>query len=98
MKPYGVCCRLRLRSQALALVNVQVACVTAVALAAVGKHLTTNGRFEMSATTVEYNALWGNVSEVGFSMPRCACVACNSCTCGCSCRRAPVVDVEDWPW
>jgi Cys-rich radical ribosomally synthesized peptide len=25
------------------------------------------------------------------AMPRCACVACNSCTCACSCRRTPKI-------
>ncbi|WP_407702946.1 hypothetical protein [Thiorhodovibrio frisius] len=29
-------------------------------------------------------------------MPRCACVACNSCTCACSCR-AGEQQVWEWP-
>ena len=43
----------------------------------------------MSASEIQYQELWGSVPEFSFSMPRCACVACNSCTCACSCRRTP---------
>lgn len=48
----------------------------------------------MSASTNQYAELFGNVKEEITSMARCACVACNSCTCGCSCRAIPEIDIE----
>lgn len=40
----------------------------------------------MSATTVEYTKMFGNIIEVSDIIPtaKCACVSCNSCTCACS--------------
>ena len=51
----------------------------------------------MAATMSQYRLLWGNVANEASVAARCACVACNSCTCGCSCRRAPDVEEEEWP-
>lgn len=51
----------------------------------------------MSANELEYAKLFGNVTEnVNTSMVKCACVACNSCTCACSCRA--ISDMEDIEW
>ena len=35
----------------------------------------------------ELHKIYGNINKHQNAMPRCACVACNSCTCACSCRR-----------
>lgn len=44
----------------------------------------------MSANSVEYAKMFGEIAnEEGIVMARCACVACNSCTCACSCRAIP---------
>ena len=43
----------------------------------------------MSASTVEYAKMFGEICESAEAMARCACVACNSCTCACSCRNVP---------
>lgn len=48
----------------------------------------------MSATMNDYAKLYGNIvieneTNSEFTMARCACVACNSCTCACSCRYSP---------
>ncbi|MBP3416795.1 MAG: FibroRumin family radical SAM-modified Cys-rich RiPP [Spirochaetaceae bacterium] len=48
----------------------------------------------MSASTDQYAVLFGNVTNNIVAMPRCACVSCNSCTCACSCRAIPTIDVE----
>lgn len=44
----------------------------------------------MSATDVQYALLFGKIGQDQLNdtsmMARCACVACDSCTCGCSCR------------
>lgn len=51
----------------------------------------------MIGNAVEYAKLFGNiVNEDCSAMPRCACVACNSCTCACSCRAVP--DMEEIEW
>lgn len=50
----------------------------------------------MSANIVEYAKLFGEISEGKHSMARCACVACNSCTCGCSCRSIPELEEIEW--
>lgn len=44
----------------------------------------------MSANNSEYMKLFGEIknNEVK-AMARCACVACNACTCACSCRAIP---------
>lgn len=43
----------------------------------------------MSATNMEYMQLFGRIENETFAIARCACVACNSCTCACSCRAVP---------
>lgn len=48
----------------------------------------------MSASINQYAELFGNVNAEVTSMARCACVACNSCTCGCSCRAIPEMEFE----
>ena len=50
----------------------------------------------MTASDNQYQELWGIIPKFSFNMAKCACVACNSCTCGCSCRRT--VDAEELPW
>ena len=52
------------------------------------------GGFVMSASINQYEELFGNVKDSVNSMARCACVACNSCTCGCSCRAVPDINIE----
>lgn len=42
----------------------------------------------MSASDFDYEKLFGNIANEAVVMAKCACVACNSCTCACSCRRA----------
>ena len=73
-------------------------CVIAVAHAQVVTFQISNGRnFNMSASTIDYMKLFGNIaSDEAFAMPRCACVACNSCTCACSCRIAPDRGEIEW--
>lgn len=50
----------------------------------------------MSATSLDYEKLFGNIAKEGVVMARCACVACNSCTCSCSCRKAPDMREIEW--
>lgn len=50
----------------------------------------------MSANNVEYAKMFGTICKEASAMPRCACVACNSCTCACSCRNIPDLDELDW--
>ncbi|MCC8105315.1 MAG: FibroRumin family radical SAM-modified Cys-rich RiPP [Clostridiales bacterium] len=50
----------------------------------------------MSANVNEYMELLGTIEEDFVTMARCACVACNSCTCACSCRAIP--DMEEIAW
>jgi len=50
----------------------------------------------MSANTVDYMKLFGNIEGDVHTMARCACVACNSCTCACSCRRVPGTGEIEW--
>jgi len=52
----------------------------------------------MSATTAEYEKLFGNIITEHIVMARCACVACNSCTCACSCRHTSESDVSEIIW
>lgn len=47
----------------------------------------------MIAEINEYAELFGNISDTVANAAKCACVACNSCTCACSCRT--VSDFED---
>ncbi len=51
----------------------------------------------MSADTVDYAKLFGNIVDNVFVMARCACVACNSCTCACSCRMS-FVNMDEIEW
>jgi len=46
----------------------------------------------MIATVEDYAKLYGNIEDVSLMAARCACVACNSCTCACSCR---IVDMKN---
>lgn len=55
----------------------------------------------MSATTVEYAQMYGNIENPteNVAMAKCACVKCNSCTCACSCakcRKAPEEEGLEW--
>lgn len=43
----------------------------------------------MIATENQYEKLFGLIMEHQTVMPKCACVACNSCTCACACRNNP---------
>lgn len=52
----------------------------------------------MSANTTEYMAMFGNITEHSTSMAKCACVACNSCTCACSCRAVPEFEDGEFEW
>ncbi|WP_143741718.1 FibroRumin family radical SAM-modified Cys-rich RiPP [Thiorhodovibrio frisius] len=49
-------------------------------------------------TDTHYYQIYGELALAGHetTMPRCACVACNSCTCACSCR-AGEQQVWEWP-
>lgn len=49
----------------------------------------------MSASNTQYMQLFGAICNEAV-MARCACVACNSCTCACSCRAVP--DMEEIEW
>ena len=48
------------------------------------------------ATKTEYDKMFGNIETEAFAMARCACIACNSCMCACSCRIAPELDELGW--
>lgn len=54
----------------------------------------------MKVINLDYELMFGRISPAGYAeraMPRCACVACNSCTCACSCRRSSILEEEiDW--
>lgn len=50
----------------------------------------------MSANELDYLKLFGNISYEENIMARCACVACNSCTCACSCRAIPEMEELEW--
>ena len=50
----------------------------------------------MSANLKAYSKLFGNIGKELNAMPRCACVACNSCTCACSCRAVPESEEIAW--
>jgi Cys-rich radical ribosomally synthesized peptide len=51
---------------------------------------------KMSADENQYAELFGLILTEMPSMPRCACVACNSCTCACSCRNTSDFDDIEW--
>lgn len=51
----------------------------------------------MSANNSQYMQLFGAIFNFdSFQMARCACVACNSCTCACSCRVSSDMDDIEW--
>lgn len=51
----------------------------------------------MSASVNDYKRLFGCIeAEPIITMARCACVSCNSCTCGCSCRNIPEGSEIEW--
>ena len=50
----------------------------------------------MSANITEYAKMFGEIADSATAMPRCACVACNSCTCACSCCNTPELDDIEW--
>ncbi len=51
----------------------------------------------MLANKYDYSKLFENIiNNEYFSMPRCACVQCNSCTCACSCRAFPERENIKW--
>ncbi len=50
----------------------------------------------MSPNNLEYQKLFGEIQEEVNATVKCACVACNSCTCACSCRNIP--DQEEINW
>lgn len=55
------------------------------------------GGVEMSANLDDYAKLFGDICDDSVVMARCACVACNSCTCACSCRNVPEWEEEvEW--
>ena len=52
----------------------------------------------MIANNTEYMMMFGSIDEQSMAMPKCACVACNSCTCACSCRRVPDFEDGEFEW
>jgi len=50
----------------------------------------------MSANSTEYAKMFGTIVDEAVVCAKCACVACNSCTCGCSCRNIPDLTDIDW--
>ena len=50
----------------------------------------------MSANNTQYMKLFGTICNNAVVMARCACVACNSCTCACSCRAIPEMEEIEW--
>lgn len=50
----------------------------------------------MSGSVEAYAKLFGETVECDVVMARCACVACNSCTCACSCRNIPEWEEIEW--
>ena len=80
-----------------ALASAQDVCVIAVALVLVVLFLILNGRqSNMSANNTQYMKLFGTICNNAVVMARCACVACNSCTCACSCRAIPEMEEIGW--
>ena len=39
-----------------------------------------------------------NINEQKMAMAKCAFVACNSCTCACSCRAVPEFEDGEFEW
>ena len=52
----------------------------------------------MSANTEMYMEMFGNINEQNMAMAKCARVACNSCTCACSCRAVPEFEDGEFEW
>ncbi len=51
----------------------------------------------MSVNDMYYEKLFGEISEnEAQTMARCACVACNRCTCACSCRKIDRAEEIEW--
>lgn len=50
----------------------------------------------MSANNCDYAKMFGMICCESMIMAKCACVACNSCTCGCSCRYNTDMNNIDW--
>ena len=50
----------------------------------------------MSASSIDYSKMFGEICNETNVMARCACVACNSCTCACSCRAIPELEEIEW--
>ncbi len=51
----------------------------------------------MSANTLDYEKMFGLIGNGLTMAAKCACVACNSCTCACSCRKKPdCIDSIEW--
>ena len=70
--------------------NVLDVCVVAVVRVREDLYRMSIGRCcKMSANSVDYAKMFGAICDDAKIMSRCACVACNSCTCACSCRKNP---------
>ena len=54
------------------------------------------GASKMSANNEAYSKLYGEINDGLVVMAKCACVACNSCVCACSCRNVPEFDDVSW--
>lgn len=50
----------------------------------------------MVATESQFQELFGAILDGVATMAKCACVACNSCTCACSCKNCPDNDEIGW--
>jgi len=45
---------------------------------------------------VQFKKIYGNIFTITNVAARCACVACNSCTCACSCRLTLCSMITFW--
>lgn len=50
----------------------------------------------MSADNTQYMQLFGMICNEAVVMPKCACVACNSCVCACACHAVPELGEIEW--
>lgn len=89
------------------MLDVMLVCVLALVVILLnGKKMRLFGSFEMnflggikmSANTEAYSKLFGAICDSAVVMARCACVACNSCTCACSCRNIPEWEDTEIEW